>query len=161
MRSKCYRARTWPLVGDAYVLITWAELADPSQRAVIDWFLLSDSEDEFQGLRYRVKLGELYPGGTTDIDFWIGVVEGEVRNYLQGRVDREALQRERPVEPASILLDEVNPVEILALRLRGCGEAGLRAALEEARDPDTRDFIRSVLAFTPIKSERIPQGDGS
>jgi hypothetical protein len=157
MRGRFYRGRTWPWVGDSYVLITWVEPHDASERAIIDWFLLSDADDEFVGYRYRVKLGEAYPGGTTDIDFWIGVVEGEVRNHLQVKVDGEALHQERPLEPPSVTLKEIDALEVLALRLRGRGEAGLEAAGEVARDLDTRSFVRAVLAVHPLKPERIPR----
>lgn len=155
-----FRSRTWPFAPDTFSLVTWAGPFEGSDRVIFDTFIIPDADpDTFEGKRYRVPTREVFPDGTQlDLKAWTGIVRGFVEAAVQAKVDKAWLEKDRSGFPPKIVLDEVDRLELLGLRFRDRGQAGLKAVSEVARDQAVRDFAEGLLGFRRATVEDIPSG---
>lgn len=156
MNSRTYRVRMWPLIPEAYGVLTWGD-PTPLGRGVADWFLIPNCDDQtFEHWRYKFPVDERLADGMLALDPWLEHLEGHVKGILQARLDEHWLEQKFPPSPPVVGLELTRPASLLALRFEGRGEAALGALEDWTLDAETAAFARSLLRIKPLDIERIP-----
>lgn len=155
MNARLYSCRPWPIAPAALVVLSWCDASRPRE-VIIEWYVILDGEQKDAiGQRFRVSVDSANPDGAEGLATWLQRARGYAEAGVQLRVDEAWVARGLTGVPPLVDLEEVEPAALYGLRLRGGGDAGLRALAELVRDPETRNYASRLLAVEPLTFEDI------
>lgn len=118
-------------------------------------FLVPDSDSTWHG-SFEFTLPDV-PDEELDLDmdqFLTDQVLEIARNLIRQRIREVWQDKNHPPPTPELEFDPISESAILALRLRGHGEEGLRNMAENLKDEAIRERIEAILQFDPITVER-------
>lgn len=125
------------------------------RRVEAELFLIADSKESWSD-NYRIRFPDVEESlsealGSGFVEKQLKEIAAEqVRQRVRELWDKHNFRRALP----DVVVKDVEPIELFAMRLRGHGEGGIKKIREESGNADLREQAHALLQQDPIRIER-------